>query len=85
MAVNLLSRTKQKAFQINQSEKNTTYVTYLDWKIKNSFLGYTKDLISQILKKNIFALIIFAPLAFTATEISVALTFNLDFWDIEKQ
>ena len=42
-------------------------------------------MISQILKKNIFVFIIFTPLAFTVTEISVVLTFNLDFWEIEKQ
>ena len=60
------------------------YVTYLNWNIKNSILGYTEDLICQVLKKKIFVLIIFTPLVFTATEISVVLAFHLDFWEFQK-
>ena len=79
-----LEQNKKHFKSINPKKYLETYVTYLNWKIKNSFLGYTEDLISQILKKNIFVFIIFTPLAFTITEISVVLTSNLDFWEIEK-
>ena len=86
MTVYLLSRTKQKTFQISQSEKipgnvcyileleNQEFIFRLHWRPKQS-----------IFEKNIFVFIIFSPLAFTVTEISVVLTFNLDLWEIEKQ
>ena len=59
-----------------------TYVTYLNWNIKNSILGCSDH--SNFEEKRFFVLIIFTTLVFTAIEISVVLTFNLDFWEFEK-
>ena len=59
-----------------------TYVTYLNWNIKNSILGCSDQ--SNFAEKRFFVLIIFTTLVFTAIEISVVLTFNLDFWEFEK-
>ena len=48
-----LEQNKKHIKSINPKKYLITYVTYLNWKLKNSFLGYTEDLTSQILKKKI--------------------------------
>ena len=80
MTVYSLSRTKQKTFQINQSKKIPGNICYI-LKLENQgfiFRLHRRPDQSHF-EKNIFLFIIFTPLAFTVTEIRVALTFNLDF------
>ena len=86
MTVYLLSRTKQKTSQIYQSEKipgNACYILKLENQEFIFRLHWRPD--QSNFEKNIFVFIIFTSLAFTVTEISVVLTFNLDIWEIEKQ
>ena len=80
-----LKQGKKHFKSINPKKYLVTYVTYLSWKIKEFIFSLHWAPDQSNFEKNIFLLIIFTPLAFTVTEISVVLTFNLDFWEIEKQ
>ena len=87
MTVYSLSRTKQKTFQINQSKKIPGNICYV-LKLENQgfiFRLHWRPDQSNFEKNFFFVFIAFTPLAFTVTEISVVLTFNLGFWEIKKQ